>query len=79
MLAIILLVGSVFFFKTNSLGLAGLAAFLVIFQRISGAAMTINQYRVSIKGDWPAYQEIFRFLEPEHKQYLDNGTNRLYT
>jgi ATP-binding cassette, subfamily B, bacterial MsbA len=74
MVAVIMLAGSVLFFETSSIGLPGLVTFLIVFQRISGAAMTINQYRVSIIGNWPAYQEIFLFLESEDKQYLDNGS-----
>jgi ABC-type multidrug transport system fused ATPase/permease subunit len=76
MLATIMLAGSVLFFEKDSIGLPGLAVFLVIFQRVSGAVMTINQYRVSIIGDWPAFQEIFSFLKSEDKQFLDNGSQQ---
>lgn len=76
MVALIMLVGSVLFFKTSSIGLPGLAAFLIVFHRISSAAMTINQYRVAIISSWPAYQQIFDFLETDDKQFIDNGNQK---
>jgi len=76
-LAAIMIIGSVLFFKIDGPGLSGVLGFLVIFQRISSSAMAINNLRVRIKGDMPGYLEVFRFLDAEDKQYLDDGNHYL--
>ena len=72
-LGIILIVGLIYSFEEQSTGLPAMVLFLVIFQRISSSVMAINQYRVSVLGDLPAYRRVFRFLASDDKQYLDNG------
>lgn len=72
-LGIILIVGLIYSFDEQSTGLPAMILFLVIFQRISTSVLAINQYRVSVLGDLPAYRRVFRFLASDDKQYLDNG------
>ena len=72
-LGIIMFVGVIFFFEEKKTGLPAMAIFLIIFQRISGSAMALNQYRVNVLGDLSAYKRVFRFLAPGDKQYLNNG------
>lgn len=73
-LACLLIAGSYLLIGPNSIGLPGLVAFIVMFQRISGEANAINQKRVQIMGDLPSYREVFSFLRPDGKQRMKNGT-----
>lgn len=77
-LAIIMIAGSIFFFKYDHLGLSGLVVFLVIFQRISGDVMALNHVRVMVKGDLPSYREVFDFIDPHDKEYLKDG-NKVFS
>ena len=73
-LGVIMFIGVILFFEEESTGLPAMAMFLVIFQRISSSAMALNQYRVNVLGDLPAYKKVFQFLASDDKQYLDNGS-----
>jgi ATP-binding cassette, subfamily B, bacterial MsbA len=72
-LALVMIVSALFFVETGEIGLSSLAVFLIIFQRISAAALSINHARISLIGDLPMYKEVFNFLSPEGKQYVENG------
>ena len=72
-IAIIMIVIS-FFIETGFEMLPILAMFLIIFWRISGAATTLNQYRVSIKEHLPSYNVVFDFLESQNKHVLEGGS-----
>ena len=78
-LSTIMIIGTIFLFDPNKgPGLTGVLAFIVIFQRISSSAMSLNNVRAKIKADRPAFEEVFRFLEMADKQNLENGIRHFH-
>jgi ABC-type multidrug transport system fused ATPase/permease subunit len=70
---IILIMGTILISEFKSIGVPLIAMFLVIFQRVTSSTMAINQFRVSVKGDLPAYRAVFQFLDSSDKQILADG------
>jgi len=74
-LALMLITGSFFVVGSSGINLPQLLLFLVILYRIVNPVMNINQMRIHISVDLPAYREVFNFLNPQDKQHLVNGKN----
>ena len=72
-LSCIMILGSYWLVGSGAIGFSGLAAFMVIFLKISRDANQINKLRVTISSGLPKYKEVFNFLNPDDKRYVESG------
>jgi len=75
-ISIIIILASFFLFGDGENRLGILVVFLVVFQRLISPVMMINQLRVALVGDLPAFREVFKFLDVKNKHYVINGKGK---
>lgn len=76
-LGAILIYSSYGMFQSGKIGIPTLITFLAIFQRMSAAAMHLNQFRVNYASNWAACNEVFQFLIDDDKEHLINGNKKI--